>query len=94
MVRILDPGPFLEVLETGRSVRDQTVRLDEYNKYVEQTIIYDRSYHILMSIMRDITEEEAERARKERVSKETIEITDNVINKQMRIVQELSLIHI
>ncbi len=40
--------------------------------------------------MRDITEEETERIRKEQVSQHTIEITDKVIEKQMRVVQEIA----
>ena len=62
----------------------------QYNKYVEQTIIYDKSYHILICIMRDMTDEETEREKKENISKQTVEITDKVIEKQMRIVQEIA----
>jgi uncharacterized Fe-S cluster-containing protein len=40
--------------------------------------------------MRDITEEETERIRKEQISQNTIEITDKVIEKQMRVVQEIA----
>ena len=62
----------------------------KYNKYVEQSIIYDKSYHIIMSIMRDITDEENARAKKEELSRHTIEVTDKVIEKQMRVVQEIA----
>ena len=61
---------------------------------MEQTVLYDRDYHLLICIMRDVTEEENEREKKENISRQTIEIADNVVDKQMRIVQELSLIHI
>ena len=76
VVRVLDPLPFLEVMETGRAIRGKRVYLAEYKRYVEQTIIYDKSYHIIMAIMRDITEEENARERKESMSRSTIEITD------------------
>ena len=66
----------------------QVVR--EYKRYVEQTVIYDKAYHIIMAIMRDITEEEHSRERKESMSRSTIEITDKVIEKQMRAVQEIA----
>lgn len=90
VVRILDPNIFLEVLNTGRNIHDRRVYLAEYRRYVEQTVIYDRSYHVLMSFMRDVTDEEAERSQKESISQQTIEITDKVIDKQMRVVQEIA----
>lgn len=90
VVRILDPNIFLEVLNNGRNIHDRRVYLAEYRRYVEQTVIYDRSYHVLMSFMRDVTDEEAQRSQKESISQQTIEITDKVIDKQMRVVQEIA----
>ena len=40
--------------------------------------------------MRDITDEENERVKKENISKQTVEIADQVVDKQMRIVQEIA----
>lgn len=90
VVRILNPQEFLQVMDAGEEIRDKRVYLAEYKKYVEETVIYDKSYHIIMCLMRDITEEELQRERKESVSKQTIEITDKVIEKQMRVVQEIA----
>ncbi len=90
VICILDPKVFMEVLNTGRSVRDQRVYLAEYKKYVDQSVIYDREYHLLICIMRDVTEEEAEREKKESIAHQTVEIADKVVDKQMRIVQEIA----
>ena len=90
VVRILDPKVFLEVLNTGRDVRDQRIYLAEYGKYVEQTVIYDNEYRLLICIMRDVTDEESEREKKENISRQTVEIADKVVDKQMRIVQEIA----
>lgn len=90
VVRILDPLPFFDVIESGVNVHDKRTYLAEYNKYVEQTLIYDKGYHIIMSIMRDITEEEKAKKAKEALSSSTIEITDKVIEKQMMAVQEIA----
>ncbi len=81
IVRILDPQPYFEVYQTGRNVRDKKVYLAEYKRYVEQSIIYDRSYHIVLGIMRDITAEESSRAGKEALERHTIEVTNQVIEK-------------
>ncbi|HML49276.1 MAG TPA: (Fe-S)-binding protein, partial [Clostridia bacterium] len=90
VVRILDPTPFLEALENKRGVRERKVYLAEYAKYVEQTILYDRSYHILICLMRDVTAEEAAREKREALNRRTIETADQVVEKQMRIVQEIA----
>ncbi len=90
VVRILDPKPFLQVLESKRAVRNRRTYLAEYDKYVEQTIIYDPNYHMLLCIMRDITEQETEREKREKLRSQTVETADNVVDKQMRIVQEIA----
>lgn len=90
VVRILDPKVFMDVLDTQRSVRDERVYLAEYNKYVERTVLLDRDYRVLICIMRDVTDEENEREKKESLNRKTIEIADNVVDKQMRIVQEIA----
>ena len=90
VVRILDPGVFLEVLRTGRSVNDKRIYLAEYERYVEQTIVYDRDTHMMICILRDVTNEEEEREKKEDISRRTIEVADKVVEKQMRIVQDIA----
>lgn len=90
VIRILDPSAFLNVLDTGKNVFDQRVYLAEYGKYIEQTIIYDKEYRLIICIMRDITDEEKDREKKEALSRQTIETADKVVDKQMRIVQEIA----
>lgn len=90
VVRILDPKIFMDVRNSGISIFDKKMYLAEYNKYVEETISYDKDYHIIICIMRDITDEEIGREKKEKISQKTIEIADKVVDKQMRVVQEIA----
>ena len=90
VVRILDPTVFVQVRNSGRSVRNQRTYLAEYKKYVEQTVVYDSDSRMLIGIMRDITDEEADREKKARINKQTVEVADTVVEKQMRIVQEIA----
>ncbi len=90
VVRILDPTVFVNVLNSGRNVRDERVYLAEYKRYVEQSVVYDKDSHLLIAIMRDITDEQNEREKKENISRQTIEVADKVVDKQMRIVQEIA----
>ena len=90
VVRILDPTVFLQVKNSGRMVRNQRTYLAEYKKYVEQSVIYAPDSRILIGIMRDVTDEEADREKKARINKQTVEVADTVVEKQMRIVQEIA----
>ncbi len=90
IVRIMDPQDFVEVLSSGRDIHNKRVYLAEYNRYIEQSVVYDRDSHLLIGIMRDITDEEKEREKKENISRQTIEVADKVVDKQMRIVQEIA----
>ena len=90
VIRILDPTVFLNVLHTGRSIRNERVYLAEYRCYVEQTIVHDRDARLLICIMRDVTESELDRKKKEQLTRHTIEVADKVVDKQMRIVQEIA----
>ncbi len=90
IIKVLHPEDFITVRQTGASVRDKKVYLAEYDKHVHQTIIFDRQYKMFICIMRDVTDEENERAKKEDISRKTIETTDKVIEKQMRVVHEIA----
>ncbi|ADU23861.1 [Fe-Fe] hydrogenase large subunit C-terminal domain-containing protein [Ruminococcus albus] len=90
VVRILDPKVFMEVKRTGKGVYNERIFLTEYQRYAERTIVLDRESKMLICIMRDVTDEENARSKKEEISRNTIEVADKVIDKQMRIVQEIA----
>ena len=90
VIRILDPKVFIDVLTTGKGVHEERVYLAEYNKYVEQTVIFVKDYNNILCLMRDVTDEQKEREKKESISMQTVEIADKVVDKQMRIVQEIA----
>ncbi len=90
VVRILDPSVFVAVKNSGRAVHNKKTYLAEYDKYVEQTVVYDKDSSLIIGIMRDITDEESEREKKESFNRQTVEVADKVVEKQMRIVQEIA----
>ena len=90
VVRILDPKPFIDAYQSKRNIYNNYLYLPEYRKYVDQSILYDNDYHIIICVMRDVTDEVREREKKEQISRNTIETTDRVIEKQMRTIQEIA----
>lgn len=90
VIRILDPNPFLQCKLNNKNIHNEKIYLAEYNKYVERSIINDKNYKIIICFMRDVTDEVVAKEKKEQISAQTIEITDRVVDKQMRIVQEIA----
>ena len=90
VVRIMDPKVFYEVQKTRFNVHNRRVYLAEYKRYVELTVVYDFDNRLYIGIMRDITDEEKQKEKKESISRQTIETADKVVDKQMRIVQEIA----
>jgi uncharacterized Fe-S cluster-containing protein len=90
VVRILDPELFYLALDNNARSLTQKNYLAEYGKYVEQTVVYDGDYKAIICIMRDITVEENLRRQKSEAGQKTIETADEVVAKQMRVVQEIA----
>ena len=90
VIRLMDPSVFAEVKLGGKSVKGRHVHLAEYQRYVEETVVYDADYRIFICTMRDITREELAREKKEAMNHRTVETADRVVAKQMRIVQEIA----
>ena len=89
VVRILDPVIFLNVKNSGRTAEDK-VYLAEYKRFVERTVVFDRDSETIIAIMRDVTDEEIDREKREDICRQTAEVADRVVEKQMRIVQEIA----
>ena len=90
LIRIMDTADCVKVMESGRGIYNKRIYLTEYDKYIEETIIHDAEYRVVMCLMRDITAEETAKEKKEEISRQTVETADKVVEKQMRIVQEIA----
>ena len=90
IIRVLDPSPFIKIQQTGVSSIKQRIYLAEYDCYVVETIVYDRSTRMFICILHNITEEEKERKKRESIGVAAIDAADKVVDKQMRIVQEVA----
>lgn len=90
IVRLLNPADYLGVMTSGVPIKEKKHYLAEYKKYVAETIVYDHEYHIVFSIIRDITSEEERQSERSELCNKTVAITNEVIEKQMRVVQEIA----
>ena len=74
----------------GNVIHARKFHLKNSDKVVEGSLHYDPEYHILMALLNDVTKEEKERIRKEEMLEKTAKITSEVVDKNMRAVQEIA----
>ena len=91
VVRILNPGDYQNIITSACIPPPAMHYLADYQLYVDETILYDRQYHIVISphARRDRGRKPCA-ARTRSCRRQTVEITDKVIEKQMRVVQEIA----
>ena len=66
---------FMDVLQSKKS-SFQCAYLAEYDRYVEQSILYDNNYHMLFCLIEDVTDEANERSKKAKIRQQTTAIAD------------------
>ena len=80
---------FLQAQETGQTAQSERVRLRE-DLIVSMTVVPVRGKGLLVAVLRDITEHEKARAALAHLRAETLERTQAVIKKQMRVAHEIA----
>lgn len=88
----LEPDLFLDVMETDKPIRDQHLYLEEQGKYVAVSLVRDSEMERTFAIIADITKRETERIKREEMGRATVATADKVVEKQMRIVQEIAML--
>ena len=78
------------VIDSGCDLISKKVVLDNYGITAYSSIIYLPKLKILFGILLDVTEEEHKRDKLLSFKLSTIESTDKVIEKQMRVAQEIA----
>ena len=86
----LDMPDLVLAMDAGEDILDRQVRYDRYGLTVEQTLVFVPDQRLAVLILRNVTEEEQEREKLQQVRTETAEIAQKVIDKQMRVAQEIA----
>jgi PAS domain-containing protein len=85
----LDPSLYSLAL-SGTPIKEKKIYVQAYDKYLAATITYDPRFHIIIGGYRDVTSEEKKRQKDQALAQETAKITSEVIEKNMRAVQEIA----
>ncbi|SKA95061.1 PAS domain S-box-containing protein [Caloramator quimbayensis] len=85
-----DCPDFAIVRDTEKDILNQKIHYDKFDVTVEQSVIYSKEHEAIIIIMKDITKEEKNQEQMNKVRSETVEIAQRVIEKQMRVAQEIA----
>jgi iron only hydrogenase large subunit-like protein/uncharacterized Fe-S cluster-containing protein len=89
LANIIDPKYFAEALSSKKLVTGE-VSFPAYDIIAWQAIFYVEKDDILIGIFSDMTLEKKQREQLSRVTDETLEKAQEVINKQMKVAQEIA----
>ncbi len=85
-----DPTAAFKATESGRPVRVDKIKLEKTGRYVDMNIVPLAKENALLVVLTDITDKVNYDEEIEKVKRGTLEVTDTVIEKQMRVAQEIA----
>lgn len=88
--KYIDDSDFSHVLDTKENIINKRVIYKNYSLVVNQTLLYLPKQELIMAIFYDVTNVEKKNAELISLKKNTLEIADKVIEKQMRVAQEIA----
>ncbi|QZY54584.1 [Fe-Fe] hydrogenase large subunit C-terminal domain-containing protein [Crassaminicella profunda] len=87
---IMDENMFRKVKETKKDFIGHKVAYSQYGVVLLQSILYLEKQNVLLAIMTNTTSEEKHKKELVRVKEKTIDAAQKVIEKQMRVAQEIA----
>lgn len=85
-----DPTPFFKAQESGHSAYIEKLKLDKTGKYADVNIVPLLKEKALLIVLTDVTEKVNYNAELDKVKTDTLAVTTTVIDKQMRVAQEIA----
>ena len=87
---LLACGDFARAVADNRNILHHKVTYSQYGLRVEQSVVVVRESDLVLVLLSDITDEERSADDRRRQAEENAEIARDVINRQMRVVQEIA----
>lgn len=87
---LIDDSDFEKVVKTGENIISKKTEFKNYGVVLYQNITYLKHEGVIMAILTDVTKEEKSRKELARVKETTINSAQAVIDKQMRVAQEIA----
>lgn len=88
--RIMDEFDFVNVISKEEGRISKKIYLAEYEKYIEELLVYDKNSHVVICIMKDITKKQLKREKLLASRNNAKNIADIILEKQIGIVHEIA----
>lgn len=85
-----NPTDFIVAAQSGGSMHRTKTLIDKTGRYVELTVTALKEHNVFFGIMKDISPEVENQNQLRELTEKTLETTDEVIKKQMRVAQEIA----
>jgi len=88
--RIMDEFDFVNIITKEENKISKRVYLAEYEKYVDEILVYDENSQLVICVMQDITKQQIKNERILASKNNAKDIADRILEKQMGIVHEIA----
>lgn len=86
----INAAEFFQAVSGGKDVHKQRIYIEESKRYVDMNIILLPEHKTLFAVLKDVTDAVEYSKELDEVREKTLETTDAVIKKQMRVAQEIA----
>ncbi len=86
----INAAEFFQAVSGGKDVHRQKIYIEESKRYVDMNIILLPEHKTLFAVLKDVTDAVEYSKELDEVREKTLETTDAVIKKQMRVAQEIA----
>lgn len=90
LVDFVDPSEFMLAMNSERGLHSKKVHLPKTDAYVELSIVVLKNHKMMFGFMKDITSKVRADRQFDDMKSETVATATEVINKQMRVAQEIA----
>lgn len=87
---LMDEGPFQYVFNKKEPILSQKTTYSRYDAVLSQNFLYLEKQNVVLAIMINISKEEQQKKELKRVKEKTINAAQEVIDKQMRVAQQIA----
>ena len=87
---LIDDSDFIEVKNSGKNIIGKKVSYPQYNVVFIQNILYLKEQNVILATMDNIMAQEQNKIELMRVREKTLDAAQEVIEKQMRVAQEIA----
>ena len=87
---LMEAEDFIQVRDTKENIKGKKIFLKDFNAVMLQTVLYLYDHKAMLVIMSDITSDEIKEKKLQKVKMNTLNMAQEVIDKQMRVAQEIA----